>query len=416
MTTTLPTELEKLSVSDLLLSDRGLATQALHADEAIKDVPDVAPPIHVSTTFRYPENPEELVPLRAPDETLTSPPTSKNSGLTTPHVYSRHTAPNTTRLETLLSTLLHGRVLTYTSGLAALHAALVFLNPKRIAIGHGYHGCQGVVELHQKLTNCSILDLDCPADSLGEGDVIHLETPINPTGEAFDIKHYADKAHSRGAYLIVDSTFAPPPLQDPFALGADIVMHAGTKYIGGHSDMLCGILAVKSVEWQKQLLLERLVLGSVMGSLEGWLGVRSLRTLELRVKRQSTNATNLVQWLHGQLTSPTPNVTNTVLAKIAHASLQTSEMAWLEKQMPNGYGPVFSIWMKNEELARHLPSRLGLFMHATSLGGVESLIEWRTMTDSTQDVRLLRISVGVEDWEDLRDDFEGAFRGLSKLA
>lgn len=98
--------------------------------------------------------------------------------------------------------------------------------------------------------------------------------------------------------------------------------------------------------------------------------------------------------------------------KVQHASLQVADMEWLRDQMPNGYGPVFAITMKSESLARRLPSKLELFHHATSLGGVESLIEWRAMSDKTVDTRLLRISVGLEHWEDLRDDLMRGFKAL----
>ncbi len=312
-----------------------------------------------------------------------------------------------------------------------MHAALVFLNPKRIAIGAAYHGCHGVIGLHQKISGMQKLDLNCAAEELQEGDVVHLETPQNPTGEAYDIAKYAEKAHSRGAYLLVDATFGPPGLQDPFLHGADIVMHSGTKYLGGHSDMLCGVLAVRNKDWYRKLSYERTYLGSVLGSLEGWLGVRSLRTLELRVQRQSQNAEKLVAWLAGLLEYATNgdgdgttvsrnqdsindhNAVAAVVEKIAHASLQHTDKHWLQKQMPNGYGPVFAIWMKDESLAKQFPSKLRLFHHATSLGGVESLIEWRTMSDATIDTRILRVSVGVENWEDLRDDMLAGFRELA---
>ena len=147
-------------------------------------------------------------------------------------VYSRESSGNPTRLEAILSSLLKAPCLTYSSGLAAIHAAYTLLNPKQVAIGDGYHGTHGVLNIHTRQTGCKQLPLDCKAEELSVGDLICLETPINPTGNAFNIAQYAEKAHSRGAYLMVDSTFAPPPLQDPFRWGADIVMHSGTKYIG----------------------------------------------------------------------------------------------------------------------------------------------------------------------------------------
>jgi len=256
--------------------------------------------------------------------------------------------------------------------------------------------------------------LDCSAESLEAGDVILLETPVNPLGTAFSIEEFAQKAHFRGAYLIVDSTFAPPGLQDPFLWGADIVLHSGSKYFGGHSDLLAGVLATKRKDWTKQLLEDRLALGNVMGNLEAWLGARSLRTLEVRVQRASQNASHLISWLQSALTTPAPTdeqkIIKSVLGKILHASLQ--EEPWIKKQMPNGFGPVFAIILTSEEYARMLPSKLKFFHHATSLGGVESLIEWRALSDSRVDRKLLRISVGLENWEDLKGDLLQAFKAL----
>ncbi|PLB51547.1 cystathionine beta-lyase [Aspergillus steynii IBT 23096] len=367
----------------------GASTRSLHADDPVNVVTDVAPPLHLSTTFRYADNPDDLVPAKE----LTGYGQDK-----TKHIYSRATAPNYTRFETILSSLLNGDAISYSSGLSALHAALVLLNPRRIAIGNGYHGCHGVIALFSRITGLEKLDLNCPAEELLAGDVILLETPINPEGTAFNIEEYAKKAHSRGAYLIVDSTFAPPGLQDPFLWGADLVMHSGTKYLGGHSDMLCGVLATQRKDWARQLSADRVYLGSVMGNMEGWLGVRSLRTLEIRVQRQSQNATNLVSWLDSALRAPNPAagsdeaVTQAALQQVFHASLQKDDFPWLLRQMPNGFGPVFSIMTKQEDYARKLPSTLAFFQHATSLGGVESLIEWRTMSDPSVDTRLLRVS------------------------
>ena len=270
--------------------------------------------------------------------------------------------------------------------------------------------------MFSRLTGTQQLGLDCETEELHEGDLIALETPVNPTGIAFNIEEFAQKAHSRGAYLMVDSTFAPPNLQDPFEWGADLVMHSGSKYFGGHSDLLCGVLATKREDWARQLRTDRLFLGSVMGNMESWLGVRSLRTLEVRVQRQSHNATQLVSWLNKALNTPNPApdtdeaVTQANVKAIYHASLQTEP--WIRQQLPNGFSPVFSISLTTEDRARHLPSKLSFLQHATSLGGVESLIEWRTMSDPTVDRGLLRISVGLENWEDLRNDLVGAFRAM----
>ncbi|KAI0600153.1 cystathionine beta-lyase [Biscogniauxia sp. FL1348] len=394
------------------LQHLSLSAQTIHADDFLNSHPSVAPPMHVATTFRYDDDPDKLASWRNinPNNPYDS------------HIYSRDSAPNTTRLEAVLTSILHGPTLTYSSGLAAFHAMLVLLNPKRIAIRGGYHGCHGVIKVLHKLTGLSAVDLDCADAELSAGDVIHVETPVNPTGEARDLEHYAAKARRVGATLTVDATFAPPPLADPFRWGADIVMHSGTKYFGGHSDMLCGTLSVRpdaaaAAEWLPQLRAERLVLGSVMGSLEGWLGVRSLRTLEVRVRKQSADAERLVGWLAGEAARAGSPVAAAV-AEVRHASLQARQLgdegAWIRRQMPGGFGPVFAFYTRDPDDARRLPSKLALFHHATSLGGVESLIEWRAMSDVGVDKRLLRVSVGIEGWEDLRDDLEQAFRALAR--
>ncbi|KZZ89827.1 cystathionine gamma-synthase [Ascosphaera apis ARSEF 7405] len=386
----------------------GSSTQAIHADIPFAQTSDVAPPIHTATTFCYSSDPDKLVPAADLESEI---PTGQ-------YIYSRLSSPNTTRLEAILTSLLHAPSLVYSSGLSAAHAALVCLNPKRVSIGNGYHGVHGVLDIMTRLNGMKQLPLNCNAEELSEGDVVWLETPVNPDGISFNIKEYAEKAHSRGAYLVIDSTFAPPGLQDPFEFGADMVMHSGTKYIGGHSDMLCGVLATHDKKWLHTLAEDRLLLGSVMGSLEGWLGIRSLRTLDVRVARLSQNAGNLVSWIHESLNSSEPSeddkVIQTVVESITHSSLQKDDMEWLSKQMPNGFGPVFSIVLKTENAARRLPSKLKLFSHATSLGGVESLIEWRAMSDTTVDRRLLRLSIGLENWEDLKADLLSGFKALAR--
>ncbi|KAJ6016591.1 pyridoxal phosphate-dependent transferase [Penicillium herquei] len=372
---TLSTEMSKEKLS--------LASRTVHADDHISVHRAVAPAMHVSTTFRYNDDPEKLTPLVYVDH---------NAPLDS-HVYSRITNPSTTRLEAVLTAILGGPAITYSSGLSAFHALLIHLNPRRIAITGGYHGCHSVISLLSRLSGLQQLPLDCDVSELQPGDVIHVETPINPTGEAVDLAFYAEKARRAGAFL---------------------------TYFGGHSDMLCGVLAVnpghsdRGSERMTALLNDRMAVGSVMGSLEGWLGIRSLRTLELRVKRQSATATALVAWLSAQLADPTGPVA-AVLERVQHASLQpgaTDETSWLRHQMPGGYGPVFALWMKDNECAKRLPSKLRLFDHATSLGGVESLIEWRAMMDPNVDQKLLRVSVGVEELEDLKQDL---LQGLEAL-
>lgn len=381
-------------ISDLDLS---FSTLSVHAADHLNKLPDIAPPIHLSTTYRY--SPPYVTAAEGGDAYFADPTTSS-------YIYSRLSAPSSTALEVTLSALLGGHATTFASGLAAFTALLIRVNPKRLLISGGYHGCHGVAHILQRLSGMEILDLHTTEPKAG--DLLHLETPENPTGIAHPIQHYADKAHAVGALLSVDSTFAPPPLQNPFNQGADWVMHSGTKYFGGHSDMLCGVLVHKDMKEVKTLREERQYTGGVLGSLEAWLGVRSLKTLELRLLRQSASAETLVKWLKDELEGK-----GVVESVSEHCALQARNEEWVRKQMPGGYAPVFSMVLKKEEMAKNLPEKLRLWMHATSLGGVESLVEWRALSDPTCDTRLLRFSVGVEDVEDLKKDLKQAFESLA---
>ncbi|KAH7205419.1 pyridoxal phosphate-dependent transferase [Fusarium redolens] len=382
------------------------STQAVHADDFVSPHRAIAPAMHPAVNYRYTRDPDQLVEMENDDP---------NAPFDS-HVYSRYTAPNSNRFEIVLKTLFGYSTVSYASGLAAFNSMLILVNPKKIFITDGYHGVHGIIDIMHKLNGLQKLSLD-DIDQAGPGDMIHVETPLNPTGEARNLAFFKEKARAAGAILTVDATLAPPPLQDPIQLGADLVMHSGTKYIGGHSDMLCGIVVIHPDRvqegWEKTLREERQVLGNVMGSLEGWLGIRSLRTLFLRVTQQSRNVQGVVAWLHKGLEDRNSVIGRTI-TKVTHSSIQKDALdeGWLQKQMPGGHGSLFSIWLKDREFAKRLPSKLYIFQHAASLGGVESLCEWRAMSSEDEDPLLLRFSLGVEDLEDLKADL---LQGLEAL-
>ncbi|KAF8812346.1 cystathionine gamma-synthase [Phlegmacium glaucopus] len=381
-------------------------THLIHGDSVSGR--EVAPSISVSTTFRAP-NPTETDGSSLADIDMRNP---------SRHVYSRYTQQVSTRVEQILSSINDGFALTYSSGLAASYAALVFYRPKRIAIRGGYHGCHATIAVYRAQTpKVDVIDLD---SEYRPGDLCWLETPVNPTGESRDIQYYADKVHKVGGKIIVDSTFAPPPLQYPFKFGADCVLHSGTKYFGGHSDLLAGILVVKTLESWNQLHSDRTFLGSMMGSLESWLLLRSLRTLHLRVPRQSASATELAQWLN--IASETPvgetydGVPGGMISKVWHSALQGPDERGFDPktQMQGGWNATFAILLAKSEHALIFPHLLQYFP-ATSLGGVESLVEQRLQSDPSADPRLIRLSIGVEDVEDLRSDLRQAFQRLASV-
>ncbi|KAF5583572.1 cystathionine beta-lyase [Fusarium pseudocircinatum] len=383
---------------DRALPGMSLATKAIHADDFYSPHRAIAPSMHVAVNYRYSRDPANLKYMENHD------PNAPHDS----HIYSRYTAPNATRLEKVLQHIFGAHVVAYSTGLSAFQGILLLLNPKRIFITEGYHGVHGVIDLMARLTGLKKMTLE-EVDQAQAGDIIHVETPVNPTGEVRNLAYYKEKAAACGAYLSVDATFAPPPLQDPIQFGADIVIHSGTKYVGGHSDMLCGLLVVNPERekegWTTTLKKDRAITGSVLGSFEAWLGIRSVRTLQLRIHRQADNALKLVQWLAEEMTKPDSVVSKTI-EKVQHSSLQHDAIqeGWLAKQMPGGHSPVFSIVMKTKAQAQCLPSRMYVFQHATSLGGVESLMELRALSDKVCDERLIRVSCGIEEAKDLQVD------------
>lgn len=211
-----------------------------------------------------------------------------------------------------------------------------------------------------------------------------------------------------------ECSFFHPEQQDP-----SLLIWTFNRYFGGHSDLLCGVLAVRDNAWGRKaysgLWNDRMSLGSVMGNMEAWLCVRSLRTLELRVRQASRSAEEIVKWLdEGMRGGEDAEVIKRCVRKVHHSSLQARQPGneYLATQMPNGHGPVFALTMHSADMAKTLPSLLEYYHHATSLGGVESLIEWRAMSDETVERELVRFSIGVEDGRDLKEDLR---QGLKKL-
>ncbi|KAH7921073.1 cystathionine gamma-synthase [Leucogyrophana mollusca] len=386
-------------------------TQLVHGDHGISAESEVAPSISVTSTFR------------APVPNITADLDGEHVGAMDPnrHVYSRYSQNVSSRVEQILNKVNQGHAITYASGLAAAYSALVHYKPKRIAITGGYMGCHGSIAVYLKgrFENTPVIDLD---DEYQEGDLCWLESPVNPLGESRDIKYYADKIHAVGGKLLIDSTFGPPPLQYPFKWGADCVFHSGTKYFGGHSDLLCGILVVKTAEEREELWHDRVYLGNMMGSLESWLLLRSLRTMHLRIPRQSASGTELAQWLSRAVDVPAgqeyDGIPGGMITKVRHSSLQGTDGRGFNPatQMEGGYNATFAIVVSKAEYAAMLPHSLDFFVPATSLGGVESLIERRINSDPNEDPLLVRISVGVEEVEDLKEDLRQGFQKVSKAS
>ncbi len=231
-----------------------------------------------------------------------------------------------------------------------------------------------------------------------------IETPSNPWLRVVDIQAAADAVHSAGGLLVVDSTAATPILQQPLKHGADVVMHSATKGINGHSDVLAGVLATNDVTgrvWE-DIKADRHDAGAVIGPFEAWLLVRGMRTLPLRAKQMSCNAMELAEFLQNH-----PKIEEVLYPGLA--SHTGHELA--TRQMSVGFGSLLSCIVKGGGAAAlEAVGKLEVFHRATSLGGVESLVEHRHTIEPHTGIPegLLRLSVGIEDIEDLKRDLSQA--------
>ena len=235
-------------------------------------------------------------------------------------------------------------------------------------------------------------------------DLVFIETPSNPWLRTTDIALVAEATHAAGGRLVVDATAATPILTRALDFGADIVMHSATKGINGHSDVLAGVLATNAPadsHWQA-IAIDRHDAGAVIGSFEAWLLIRPIRTLPLRVERMSQNAQAVAEFLQS----------HDAVAQVFYPGLPDFEgHSVAKRQMAGGFGSLLSFCVKGGAVeARRVAGRLNLFHRATSLGGVESLVEHRHTIEPHTGIpeSLLRLSIGIEDVQDLCADLEQA--------
>jgi cystathionine gamma-synthase len=254
-----------------------------------------------------------------------------------------------------------------------------------------------------------LIDMTSPAAVLaavrpGKTRVVWVETPANPLWTVTDIAATAKIAHDAGAMLAVDSTVPTPVLTQPLALGADLVMHAGTKYLNGHSDLIAGVLTVgKDSEYWQRVRKVRAQIGGTLGSFEAWLLLRGMRTLHLRVRAACASAQRIAEHFNG----------HALVAEVLYPGLpgcHGHEIA--RRQMTGGYGGMMSIRARGGEAAAiAVAAHTTLWKRATSLGGTESLIEHRASVEGVgtpAPADLLRLSVGIEHVDDLIADLEQA--------
>jgi len=374
----------------------GFATRAIHAGQEPEAATGaVIVPIYQTSTFA-----QEAV------------------GVHKGYEYARSGNPTRTALETALAALdggTHG--LAFASGLAAENTVLLMLSAGDHVIG-GDDAYGGTYRLFTKVfarhgISFDFVDTRDPeevAEAIRpETKLVWLETPTNPLLKLADIAKIAELTRPRGVLTLVDNTFASPYLQRPLELGADIVLYSTTKYMGGHSDVVGGALVVKDPELYERLKFLQNAAGGVPGPFDSWLVLRGLKTLAVRMRAHCENGMAVARFLHEHRS----------VEQVIYPGLASYPQHELARRQMHGFGGMISVILKGGEAQAHaLVTRTKLFTLAESLGGVESLIELpaamthASVAGSPLEVPagLVRLSVGIEDQNDLIADLEQALQ------
>ncbi|WP_337005652.1 MULTISPECIES: cystathionine gamma-synthase [unclassified Microbacterium] len=378
------------------MSDHAFATRAIHAGQA----PDpttgaIIPPIYQASTHVQ----------------------DGIGGFREGYEYNRAGNPTRSSLETQLAALEGGvRALSFASGLAAEDALLRgILKPgDHVLLGNDVYG--GTYRLLTKVL--APWGVETTTVELSDGDVLRaairpetkivwLETPSNPLLKVVDIALTAEIAHAAGAIVVVDNTFASPALQQPLALGADLVVHSTTKYLGGHSDVLGGAVVFGDDRFVDQVKFQQFAVGAVSAPLDAWLTTRGIKTLALRMRQHSENAQAIAEWA-----SSRPE-----FAQVYYPGLASHPGHEIAATQMSGFGGMLSLGLAaGADAARAFAEGTSLFQLAESLGGVESLIGYPPDmthasvrgTELAVPENVVRLSVGIEDVDDLIADLEHA--------
>lgn len=379
---------------------RGFASLAVHAgQEADAATGAVIPPVHFSTTYAQ----------------------DGIGGLRQGYEYGRSGNPTRTALQEQLAAIEGGsHAFSFASGLAAEDTLLrAALSPgDEVLLGNDVYG--GTYRLLSRvlgpwgvrLRTVDMSDADAVRAAVSERAprLLWVETPSNPLLRVTDIASLAALGREAGALVVVDNTFATPALQQPLALGADVVVHSTTKYLGGHSDVVGGALVLSEAHRGGPLADEigflQYAVGAVSGPLDAWLTTRGIKTLAVRMQRHSENAASVAAFLQG----------HERVARVYYPGLADHPGHDLAARQMSGFGGIVSVALESQEAARRFAESTQLFQLAESLGGVESLVNYPDAmthasvrgTDAAVPVEVVRLSVGIEDIADLLDDLAQA--------
>jgi cystathionine gamma-synthase len=375
---------------------RGFETRAVHAGQAFDPTTGaVIPPLHFSTTYAQ----------------------DGIGGLREGYEYGRSGNPTRTALETQLAALeggAHG--LSFASGLAAEDALLrAALEPgDEVLLGNDVYG--GTYRLLARVLGpwgvgvrvVDMRDLGAVEAALRErpARIVWVETPSNPLLHITDVAGLARLGHDAGALVVVDNTFATPALQQPLALGADVVVHSTTKYLGGHSDVVGGALVLNEDALYEKAKFLQFAVGAVSGPMDAWLTTRGVKTLAIRMQRHSENAQAVAEFLERH-----PKV-----ARVHYPGLASHPGHELAARQMRSFGGIVSAELEDAASARRFAESTRLFQLAESLGGVESLMNYPDEmthasvrgTELAVPAELVRLSVGIESVDDLIADLDRA--------
>lgn len=379
------------------MKDHSLEVHGCHTYDATGAI---SPAICLSATFRHPR-----------------------FGESTGYDYGRVANPTRESLEKTVALLERGgRSWALSSGMAAVQLVFSLLSAgDHVLMSEDLYG--GTVRLAEEVfadygitfEYVDVRDLALVGKRMRpETKLVFIETPSNPMMQISDIAALSALAHENGALLAVDNTFLSPHFQKPLTLGADIVLHSGTKYLCGHNDVIAGFLVLKDATSAQAKRIELLAksAGPNLSALDSWLMLRSIKTLGVRVERQAENALAIAQWL-GTL----PEVT-----EVLYPGLADHPGYALQQKQASGAGGMISFKVRSAELAKAALGRLHLIAFAESLGGVETLLTYPIAQTHAEmpaallkctglDDKLLRLSVGIEDVEDLKADLQQALQG-----
>ena len=336
--------------------------------------------------------------------------------------YSRSSNPTRKVLEDGIKDLEEGDCgFAFASGMAGVVAVLTLFKSGDhfIVTEDSYGGTYRVLNDTYKVFGLEVTFVDTSSlEQIKEAirpntKAILVESPTNPLLKIADIKKISSLAKENALLTIVDNTFMTPLLQKPLNLGADIVIHSASKYLGGHNDVVAGLVVTKGEELSERLYQVQNATGAILGPQDSWLLIRGIKTLALRLERQEYNTEKIARWLEE----------NFHVKKVYYPGLESSCGHELQKTQAKGYGAMLSFEMKDAESAKSLINNVSLIKFAESLGGVESLITYpctQTHADVPEEFRnklgisdrLLRLSVGIEHVDDLIDDLNKAIEKI----